>query len=86
MFEPIIKLTKFEEMLVVPNIITRDEERLTNCIGTHFICRGNIHLKKISKTFQAIICLDCNMRIVIPIEVITYGDLRRYLAQNLTRN
>lgn len=80
MFKP-IKLTKFNEMLIDKRDSGRTEEtKLYDCIGVHIICGGDVHVHPISLTHKVILCLDCQLRIVVPMEIATYADLRKFLA------
>ncbi|MBD3250853.1 hypothetical protein GF380_00015 [Candidatus Uhrbacteria bacterium] len=59
---------------------TRDHDELGSCIGIHDICRGWVDLKHISRTHHAIVCRSCGLRVVIPVDIQTYGQLRGWLA------
>jgi len=52
-------------------------------IGSHDICRGWIKIHKVSLAYNVIICKKCNLRIMIPKEIETYGDLRKYLSKKI---
>ena len=81
MIEP-IKLTEFGEMLEsYPDSKVGDERELSTCIGVHGTCSGWVDIKQVSKTHQAILCRSCNLRVVIPKEIKTYGQLRQYLKK-----
>jgi len=78
-----IKLTKFDEMLIDKhNFPHTEESRLVDCIGVHIICGGDVHIHPVSLTHKAIFCLNCQLRIVVPAEVITYADLREFLSKD----
>lgn len=80
MFRP-IKLTKFNEVLIYRrNSNHTEESKLNDCIGVHVICGGDMHIHPVSLTHKVILCLDCQLRIVIPKEISTYADLREFLA------
>ncbi len=66
-----------------------DGKDMIVCIGIHRPCHGGLEpgeamngcymdIHVISETHRAITCRGCRMRVVIPIEVKTYGDLRRW--------
>lgn len=81
MFMP-IKLTRFNEMLVDKrNSNLEEESKLENCIGSHVICGGDIDIHQVSLTHRIIFCFSCQLRVVIPIEVKTYADLREFLSR-----
>ncbi len=58
-----------------------EETRLANSGRiTHGICRSYVDLKLISPTHNALVCRGCHMRIPIPMEVETIGQLRAHFA------
>jgi hypothetical protein len=59
---------------------TRDDDKLGWCIGVHRFCGGFVDRKRVTHTHDAIVCRNCYLRVLIPREVATYGDLRRALA------
>lgn len=79
-----IKLTEYGETLLgYPGSERGDEGELSCGIGVHAICNGWVDIKPVSTTHKAIICRECNMRILVPESVKTYGDLRSFFnAQN----
>ena len=82
MIEP-IKLTEFGEMLKgYPDSEVGDEGNLESCIGVHYLCRGWVDIGRISQTHNAIICRSCKLRIPVPKEIKTYGDLRHHLSKS----
>jgi len=97
MIEPII-LNKYGEILKPPSDSKfskyREEDRLLaklidgtypsdHNIGHHDICRGWIDIRKVSSTHNVITCAKCNLRIIIPEEIKTYRDLRKYLTEKI---
>ena len=77
-----ILLTKFGEKLVQhPDLKTTDDKKLGSCIGIHDICGGLIHIRPISKTYKAVYCQKCGLRVTIPNGITTYGELRKYISQ-----
>lgn len=82
---PII-LTEFGETLLEPladsdEYHTHDDTPLKSNIGVHDICNGWVDLKGVSETHQAIVCRSCQLRVVIPKIIETYGELRKYFVQ-----
>ena len=78
-----IKLTKFEEVLIDSRDSDRTEEsKLGDCIGVHAICGGNMYICRVSLTHKAIFCIYCQLRIIIPAEIVTYADLRKHLSED----
>ena len=85
MFEPIL-LNKYGEKLNKhPDASCEDERRLSSPIGLHAFCNGWVDIRKVSETHQAIICRVCKLRIIIPIEIKNYGDLRKYFINKNER-
>jgi len=84
MIEP-ITMTKYNEILDVPqrSKLDRmfDEACLTTlvAIGTHRFCEGFVDLKQVSEEWNVLHCVGCGLRIIVPIEIRTYGQLRKYL-------
>ena len=76
-----INLTKFGEKLRAEKGAFKEEGKLSLCIGVHDICTGFVHLREVSKTYNVIQCLLCGLRIVIPAEIKTYGELRSYFRK-----
>lgn len=73
-----IMLTRFGEVLRSEQA---EEDELSCCIGVHHICKGFIDIRDISITHKVIICRGCALRIVIPVSVKTYKDLRKELKK-----
>lgn len=78
--KPIV-LTEYGERLV-ENLISKktDEDSLNHdsIIGVHEHCRGGFNFIPVSSTHNVLLCRECGLRVVIPIKVITFGDLRRH--------
>lgn len=50
---------------------------------THsYHCQGVVGVQTISKTKHAIFCKKCYMRLLVPIEILTLGDLVVYIEKN----
>lgn len=62
---------------------TRDEKELGICVGIHAYCCGWMDRHRATATHDAISCRKCNIRILFPREVKTYGELRQELAAKL---
>lgn len=92
MLNPII-LTQFGETLVEQKNDNLEDTKaifsiyegrvLERCIGVHEICKGFIDCKPISKTHNVILCRSCRLRINIPIDVTTYGQLRIWCVSKM---
>lgn len=83
MIEPILLNKNGEKLNDYPNSEGGDKKRLSNPIGVHAICSGWVDIGKISETHKAIACRGCHLRIVIPKEIKTYGDLRKHLIKQI---
>lgn len=87
-----IKLTVYGETLEVKRGVA-DETPMNGSsngssvkpIMTHNVCNGCLDLVRISAKHQAIICRECLLRVVFPLTVKTFGDLRRYLRERLKK-
>ena len=80
-----IQLTSAGDFLVkhLPTFATdhpQDGELLRSCVGMHQYCGGWLDRHRATATHDAISCRECNLRVLIPREVETYGDLREALA------
>ena len=80
--KPIV-LTKYYETLCeiyarTPEYHAHDEDELKTIIGNHDICGGYLDLKPVSSCFNAIICRNCHLRVVIPKNIKTYKELREF--------
>jgi len=62
----------------------RDSHQLNSTVGLHKYCLGWVDRKRATKTHDALVCRTCYMRILFPIEVKTYGELRQALAQRVS--
>lgn len=80
----IIKLTIYGESIraLGENIKYIDDISL----GQHQICNGFIDCEQVSKTHKALICRKCKLRVLIPIKIKTWQDLRNYAEQALEGN
>jgi len=59
---------------------TRDDRKLSCCVGVHEYCNSWMDRMQATKTHDAIVCRGCHLRVLFPKEVETYGDLRKALA------
>ncbi|OGZ64960.1 MAG: hypothetical protein A2998_02960 [Candidatus Staskawiczbacteria bacterium RIFCSPLOWO2_01_FULL_37_25b] len=93
--EPIV-LNEFGEVLAMPvsfdgNDTTvlgrgvRGKNSCLACAGYHQHCSGDIMIVCISNTHNALCCGRCNLRVVIPNEVATYGALRQWCLGRIER-
>jgi hypothetical protein len=64
----------------------QDDSELDLCIGVHQNCNGFMDRHRATNIHDAISCRKCYLRIVIPREIKTYGDLRRAMIQILTKS
>jgi len=64
---------------------TRNENclDLDSCVGVHEFCDHRMDRMRATKTHDAIVCQACNLRILFPKEVKTYGELRQALTKKV---
>jgi len=48
--------------------------------GVHAICGGCIDYRRTTNTHSVLLCRACGLRLVIPADVVTYGQLRGHLT------
>lgn len=85
-----IRLTKENNYLLeypspMLNEHTADKDKLSCCIGLHKTCIGWVDIRKTTPTHNVILCRACGLRITIPNDVKTYGDLRKYINTKLLK-
>jgi hypothetical protein len=57
----------------------RDED--TFRAGIHQYCGGFVTTRRTTSTHEVVICNGCHLRIPIPLGAVTYGDVRKTLAE-----
>lgn len=60
-----------------------EETQIGQCCPVHDVCNSWMDVKHISETHNALVCRGCGLRVVYPVGVTTYGELRQYLAASL---
>lgn len=60
---------------------TRNKDSFTDPIGIHQFCKGEVSLRQVAKGYNALFCPKCGMRILLPTEIKTYGELRKFLSK-----
>jgi len=58
-----------------------EQDSLSTCCGVHHICRGCVDHQQVSMTHAALHCRSCHWRVVIPLELKTLGDLRKWASE-----
>ena len=58
-----------------------DTRELTDYVGKHEVCGGEVHITPISHSHDAIICHKCILRIVLPASVNTFGKLKEHFKR-----
>lgn len=61
----------------------RDGDELAYNVGTHKYCGNYFQRHRATATHDSLVCFGCCLRVLIPREVKTYGDLRVALEKNL---
>ena len=64
---------------------TRDDRELSSCVGVHDFCNSWMDRTRATKTHDAIVCRDCHLRVLLPKEIKTYGELRQVLASKFVQ-
>lgn len=72
-----IRLSYFGETML-PAGADADAMDVLLDIGRHAVCEGAIGLHAVSETHRAVSCRKCGLRVIVPVGVATYGDLRRF--------
>lgn len=85
MIQPIVLTSIGETLLGYPGSVRGDEGELGDCIGVHDVCDGWVDIKKISTTHNVIVCRSCHLRVVVPMSLKTYGELRAYLMETVKK-
>ena len=62
----------------------RDGDSLSTCVGVHAYCNSWVDRRQATKRMDAIVCRGCYLRVLFPIEIRTYGELRAFLASTWT--
>lgn len=62
---------------------SRDENKLSSCVGVHACCGSWVDRHHSSTTHDALVCRGCFLRVVFPVEIQTYGELRAYMTRKL---
>jgi hypothetical protein len=79
-----IQITKYGETLIAyPKSDMEDSRILAHCFAVHYVCNGFLDLHPITSEHNAITCRVCNLRIVIPNTIETFGELRKYFARKI---
>lgn len=65
---------------------TVDTDEMGKTPGCHRYCGGYINRKRVSKTWDVLLCGECRLDVLIPREgITTYEQLRRYMKEALLR-
>ncbi len=63
---------------------TRDHDELAKSrVGIHGYCGARLNRNRVTEVSDALHCNDCGLRILIPKEIKTYGELRQHLKSAL---
>jgi len=55
---------------------TRDDCKLSSCVGIHKYCGSWMDRGRATETHDAIVCRGCHIRVLFPKGILTYGGLR----------
>jgi hypothetical protein len=64
---------------------TKDEDKIGSTVGVHTYCNGFVDMKRTSLTHNVLYCRSCSLRVVFPIEIKTYGELREHIGSQLNQ-
>lgn len=75
-----IKLTEKDDILIAFQVAPwngdhTSRSRLSGSIGVHQTCTGFIDIHEFT-TYKALVCRACGLRVEIPNNIKTYGELR----------
>lgn len=59
---------------------SRDGEQLSTCVGVHAYCNGWMDRRRATATHDAIVCRVCHLRVLFPMKIRIYEQLRQHLA------
>jgi hypothetical protein len=86
---PIFEVT-FEGDYVAPRVRTfSGYERpgfstaLTDCSWEHHVCGGAMDLQPTTAKVQTLHCRKCGLRVSFPVNIATYGEMRRHFLEKL---
>lgn len=84
--KPIVLTSLGETLLPQYNIPEEVDEtsllRKYEAVGMHKFCGNWVYIRDVAEFYSAIFCNGCNMRVAIPKNVITFGDLRRHCERD----
>jgi len=75
-----IVISPYADVLTCNTAPWREDDRLGFMQGIHAICRGLIDIKVTSISYSALVCSACNLRVVVPVSVHTYAELRSHFV------
>ena len=80
MLNKIVLNTFGETLLPYPGCEDNDPNKSEpeSAIGVHEMCDGWVDILEVSANYQAIICRQCNLRILVPKEINTWKSLERW--------
>jgi len=70
---------------VLPPAGSEDGDELRSSLH-HDVCGGTVYRRRVTELSQALYCQSCGLRVVIPVEVRTWGDLRKWAAERHVRD
>ncbi|HEC66688.1 MAG TPA: hypothetical protein ENI23_15535 [bacterium] len=62
---------------------TEESSDLSLVLGLHDICMGWVDFNQTTKTHFALVCRRCKLRLVIPLTIKTFGQLRKHFNKLL---
>ena len=83
--ESIIFTESGDTLVVEDSFHVNDESKLSSVsyIGYHKVSKGFIYLYPASDTFNRLLCKSLLISIPVPVEIDTYGKLRKWFANRI---
>jgi len=78
---PVVVITEIGEALV-PDAKDTDAAKLSPYSERHHLCGGCVEMHRVTAIHQVLSCRSCNLRVVIPADIETWGQLRAWSSKN----
>ena len=79
--EMAVRLTDFWEAVTLypgTEVEAWENSDLTTCLGVHLYCNGFMDVKRVAEPWNAIVCRECHLRVMVPVTVKTVAQLRQW--------
>ena len=68
---------------ICPYLVTHTKNEDKIGMSIHGYCHGWLDLRRTTETHNALFCRACYLRVALPLEIKTYGELRNYIEEQL---